>query len=48
MFDKEYTEENGFCDDMVEAILRWNINCARDYGKIAIGNIKSYRELVGK
>ena len=27
----EYTEEKGFCDDPINAILRWNISLAEDY-----------------
>lgn len=28
---KEFTEENGFCDDPISAILRWNLARAEDY-----------------
>lgn len=43
---KEYTEENGFCDSPIEAILKWNENCAKDYENIALGNLKRYKEIL--
>lgn len=40
---KEFTEKRGFCDSPIEAILKWNENCAKDYENIAKGNLKEYK-----
>ena len=41
---KEYTEKAGFCDSPIEAILKWNENCAVFYKEIAKSNLKTYRK----
>lgn len=43
--DKEYDEKHGFCNSPIEAILKWNENCAESYKEIAAGNMKKYRQL---
>ena len=43
---KEYDYEHGFCDNPIEAILKWNEGCAKDYENIAKENIKEFKKLM--
>ena len=40
--DKEYSKKNGFCNNPIEAILRWNIEMAESYKYAAKNAIKKY------
>lgn len=45
---KEFVEKNGFCDSPIEAILKWNESCAKDYENIAKENLKRFKEWENK
>ena len=40
---KNFDYEHGFCDNPIEAILKWNESCAKDYESIAKENIKEFK-----
>ena len=43
LINGDLTEERGYCDSPIEAILKWNENCAKDYENIAKENLKEYK-----
>lgn len=46
--DKVYDKKHGFCNNPVEAILKWNENCAISFRELAKSNMKKYRELMNE
>ena len=40
------TAERGYCDNPIEAILRWNESCAKDYKSIVKANLKKLKEII--
>ena len=44
----EYTEEKGFCDDPISAILYWNLTMAESYKKIAEDLLVEIKQLKEK
>lgn len=48
VLEKKYDEEHGFCNNPIEAILKWNEICAINLRKIAQRNMKKYKELINK
>lgn len=45
IYQKQYDYKHGFCNNPIEAILKWNISCAESYKENAKHAIKEYKQL---